>query len=125
MTVRKITGFRTLTFRTDRSWPGWFDSPENPRVFVDMKATPPEADVIQAVQKHLPDTLEAQILVSSPQRSVWYASGSRSGGYEIRRKDPFVQPRCLAGNKIGMPSLCTWFILSFMLCRHFPPLRGM
>lgn len=85
MTVRKIAGFRTLTFRTYRSWPGWFDSPENPRVFVDMKATPPEVDVIQAVQKHLPDTLEAQILISSPQRSVWYAPGPRLSFRTSRR----------------------------------------
>jgi hypothetical protein len=50
-----------------------------------MKTTPPEADVVRAVRKHLPDVLEARILVSSPQMS-----GSRSeptGGYEIRRKD--------------------------------------
>ena len=55
-----------------------------------MKTAPPEADVVRAVQKHLPHVLEARILVSSPQKSAWYASGSRSetaGGYEIRRKD--------------------------------------
>ena len=55
-----------------------------------MKTTPPEADVVRAVQKHLPDALEARILVSFPQKSAWYPSGSRSdtaGGYEIRRKD--------------------------------------
>ena len=55
-----------------------------------MKTTPLEADVVRAVQKHLPDVLEARILVSSPQKSVWCTSGSRpetTGGYEIRRKD--------------------------------------
>jgi len=55
-----------------------------------MKTTPPEADIVRAVQQHLPDVLEARILVSSPQKSASCASGSRSdtsGGYEIRRKD--------------------------------------
>lgn len=55
-----------------------------------MKTTPSEADVVRAIQKHLPHVLEARILVSSPQRSAWSASGPRSetaGGYEIRRKD--------------------------------------
>jgi len=58
--------------------------------FSDMKAIPPEVDVVRAIQKHLADVLEARILVSSPQRSAWRSSGSRSdatGGYEIRRKD--------------------------------------
>lgn len=52
--------------------------------------TPSEADVVRAVQKHLPNVLEARILVSSPQKSVWHSPGSRSdvtGGYEVRRKD--------------------------------------
>jgi len=55
-----------------------------------MKTIPPEADIVRAVQQHLPGVLEARILVSSPQKSVCCASGSRSdtsGGYEIRRKD--------------------------------------
>jgi len=58
--------------------------------FADMKTIPPEVDVIRAVQKHLPDVLEARILISSPQNPAWSSSGSRSdttGGYEIRRKD--------------------------------------
>ena len=58
--------------------------------FMDVKTTPPEADVVRAIQKHLADVLEARILVSSPQNSAWHSSGSRSdvaGGYEIRRKD--------------------------------------
>jgi len=58
--------------------------------FADMKVVPPEIDVIRAVQKHLPDVLEARILVTSPQNSAWSSSGPRSdttGGYEIRRKD--------------------------------------
>jgi len=55
-----------------------------------MKMTPPEADVVRAVRKHLLDVLETRILVSSPQRPARHISGSRSettGGYEIRRKD--------------------------------------
>lgn len=36
--------------------------------------------------------------------------------------DSFAQPRRLSENKIGMPRLCTWFVLSFMLRRHSPPL---
>ena len=55
-----------------------------------MKTMISEADVVRAIQMHLSDVLEARILVSSPQKSVWYASCSRSeptGGYEIRRKD--------------------------------------
>jgi len=32
--------------------------------------------------------------------------------------DSFVQPRCLSGNKTGMPRLCTWFVLNFILRRH-------
>lgn len=58
--------------------------------FTDMKPTPPEADVVRAVQKHLSGVLEARILVSSPQKSARYSSGFRpetTGGYEIRRKD--------------------------------------
>ncbi|KAF9651930.1 hypothetical protein BDM02DRAFT_3110066 [Thelephora ganbajun] len=58
--------------------------------FTDMKTTPPEADVVRAIQKHLPDVLEARILVSPPQKFAWYPSGSRSdttGGFEVRRKD--------------------------------------
>lgn len=58
--------------------------------FIDMTTTPPEADVVRAVQKHLSNVLEARILVSSPQKSVWNSPSSRSdttGGYEIRRKD--------------------------------------
>lgn len=58
--------------------------------FSDVKTVPAEVDVVRAVQKHLPDVLEARILVSSPQNPAWYSSGSRSdttGGYEIRRKD--------------------------------------
>ena len=58
--------------------------------FADMKTTPSEVDIIRAVQKHLPDVLEARILFSSPQNPAWSSSGSRSdtaGGYEIRRKD--------------------------------------
>ena len=58
--------------------------------FADTKTTPSEVDVVRAIQKHLSDVLEARILVSSPQKPAWYASGSRSettGGYEIRRKD--------------------------------------
>jgi len=79
-------------FRTDRSW---LDVPlvrliRESEGFADMKTAPPEADVVRAVQMHLPDVLWVQILVSSSQKSVWYASSSRSeaaGGYEIRRKD--------------------------------------
>lgn len=58
--------------------------------FTDMETTPSEADVVRAVQTHLSNVLEARILVSSPQKSVWHSPGSRSdvaGGYEIRRKD--------------------------------------
>ena len=58
--------------------------------FAEIKMMPSEVDVVRAVQKHLPDILEARILVSSPQNPAWYPSGSRSdttGGYEIRRKD--------------------------------------
>lgn len=58
--------------------------------FTDMKAVPPEMDIVRAVQKYLSDVLEARILVSSPQTPAWSSSGSRSdttGGYEIRRKD--------------------------------------
>jgi hypothetical protein len=58
--------------------------------FAEMRATPPEADVVRAVQIHLPNLLEARIFVSSPQKSVWDPLGPRSdttGGYEIRRKD--------------------------------------
>lgn len=58
--------------------------------FTDMETAPSEADVVRAVQKHLSSSLEARILVSSPQKSVWHSPGSRSdvtGGYEIRRKD--------------------------------------
>jgi hypothetical protein len=55
-----------------------------------MKAIPSEVDVVRAIQKHLPNTIEARILVSSPQNPVWCSHGSRSdatGAYEIRRKD--------------------------------------
>ena len=58
--------------------------------FTEMKPTPLESDIIRAVQKYLPNVLEARIFVSSPQKSVWHSLGSRSdttGGYEIRRKD--------------------------------------
>lgn len=55
-----------------------------------MKTIPPEVEIVRAIQKHLPDVIEARILVSSPQKSVWHTSGPRpetTGGYEIRRKD--------------------------------------
>lgn len=56
--------------------------------FTDMKTMPSEADVVRAIQKHLSNTIEVRILVSSPQNSVWCSSRSDpTGGYEIRRKD--------------------------------------
>jgi hypothetical protein len=58
--------------------------------FTDMETTPSEADAVRAVQTYLSNVLEARILVSSPQKSVWHSPGPRSdvtGGYEIRRKD--------------------------------------
>jgi len=92
MAVRTMHRHPVLFFRTDRSP---LDIPlihliHETEGFTDMKTTPPEADVVRAVQKHLSDILEARILVSFPQNSALWASGSRSetaGGYEIRRKD--------------------------------------
>ena len=92
MAVRTTRRSPTLFFGTD---PSSLDVPlihliRETEGFADMKMTPPEADVVRAVQKHLPDILEARILVSSPRKSAWCAPGSRpetTGGYEIRRKD--------------------------------------
>ena len=84
--------FPALIFRADRGLPdvSLVRLIRESEGFADMKTTPSEVDIIRAIRQHLPDVLEARILVSSPQNSDWYASGSRSettGGYEIRRKD--------------------------------------
>jgi hypothetical protein len=94
--------------------------------FKDLRTTPPEADVVRAVQKHLSNVLEARILVSSPQKSAWNSPGTRSGetgGYEIRRKD-WQSLRLITGSlpKQGWDAE-TVYLVRFKLSATWSPAR--